>query len=138
MDDKYIRNYAKLMEELGLTALEIKEDGSLLRLERGVTPAYVPPVPAAAAPAEEKQQPDGCVEVRSPIVGAFYCAPAENAQPFVQVGDTVKKGDVLCIVEAMKLMNEICSDYDGVVEEVCAANGQIVDYGCVLFRLRRA
>lgn len=138
MDDKNIRNYAKLMEELGLTALEIKEDGCQLRLERAGVPVYAPAAaaPAAPAPAGEKQA-DGCVEICSPMVGAFYCAPAENAPPFVQVGDTVKKGDVLCIVEAMKLMNEICSEHDGVIEEVCVANGQVVDYGCVLFRLRR-
>ncbi len=72
-----------------------------------------------------------------PMVGVFYNAPAENAAPFVQVGDSVKKGDVLCIIEAMKLMNEITADQDGVITEVCVGNAQIVDFGHVLFRLRK-
>ena len=71
------------------------------------------------------------------MVGVFYAAPAENASPYVQVGSTVKKGDVLCIVEAMKLMNEILADQDGEIAEVCVKNGQIVDYGRPLFQIRR-
>ena len=144
MDEKNIRKYATLMQELGLTGLEIKENGCELRLERMENAAPAPvavPVPVAmpvpeAAPAPE-HVPDGCIEITSPMVGVFYSAPAENAQPFVSVGDTVKKGDVLCIIEAMKLMNEIVSEYDGVVEEICAVNSQVVDFGHPLFRLRK-
>ena len=73
--------------------------------------------------------------VRSPMVGVFYAAPAENAAPYVAVGDRVKQGDTLCIIEAMKLMNEITAEKDGVVAEVCAGNGQVVEYGTPLFRL---
>ncbi len=73
--------------------------------------------------------------VNSPLVGRFYVAPAEDAEPFVKVGDTVKKGQVLAIVEAMKLMNEIESDYDGVVTEILADNGEGVEYGQPLFRI---
>ena len=72
------------------------------------------------------------------MVGVFYRAPAENAAPFVQVGDCIHKGDVLCLIEAMKLMNEIVAEYDGVITEVCTENGQVVDYGHVLFRIKRA
>lgn len=75
-------------------------------------------------------------EVNSPLVGRFYAAPAEDAAPYVAVGDTVKKGQTLAIVEAMKLMNEIESEYDGVVEEICVENGQPVEYGQTLFRIR--
>ncbi len=74
--------------------------------------------------------------ILSPLVGTFYIAPAEDADPFVAVGDTVKKGQTLAIVEAMKLMNEIESDYDGVIEEVLAENGKPVEYNQPLFRLR--
>lgn len=73
--------------------------------------------------------------IASPLVGVFYTAPAEDADAFVQVGDTVKKGQVLAIVEAMKLMNEIESDYDGTIAEILVENGQAVEYGQPLFRL---
>ena len=71
------------------------------------------------------------------MVGVFYQAPAENAAPYVKVGDTVKQGTVLCLIEAMKMMNEITADCDGVIEEVCVENGQVVDFGKELFRIRR-
>ena len=74
--------------------------------------------------------------VVSPLVGTFYAAPAEDAEPFVKVGDTVKKGQTLAIVEAMKLMNEIESDYDGVIEEILVTNGQPVEYNQPLFRVK--
>lgn len=74
--------------------------------------------------------------VTSPLVGTFYSAPSPEAEPFVQVGDTVKKGQVLGIIEAMKLMNEIESEYDGVVEAVLVENENVVEYGQPLFRIR--
>ena len=73
--------------------------------------------------------------MKSPLVGTFYAAPAEDADPYVSVGTTVKKGQVMAIVEAMKLMNEIESDFDGTVEEIYVENGQAVEYGQPLFRL---
>lgn len=82
----------------------------------------------------EENMPAGKV-VASPLVGTFYVAPAEDAEAFVQIGDTVKKGQTLAIVEAMKLMNEIESDYDGTVAEVLAENGAPVEYGQPLFRI---
>lgn len=146
MDENNIRKYATLMQELGLTGLEIKENGCQLRLERmenaapapvAVTVPVAMPVPETAAATAAEHVPADCIEITSPMVGVFYSAPAENAQPFVSVGDTVKKGDVLCIIEAMKLMNEIVSEYDGAVEEICAVNSQVVDFGHPLFRLRK-
>ena len=75
--------------------------------------------------------------MKSPIVGVFYAAPATDAAPYVVAGDTVKKGQTLCIVEAMKLMNEIVAEEDGVISEVCVTNGQVVEYGTELFRIKR-
>ena len=146
MDEKNIRKYAKLMQELGLTGLEIKENASELRLERmeRAAPAAAAVPVISALPAQEpaavsipaaEQVPDDCIEISSPMVGVFYSAPAENAQPFVSVGDPVKKGDVLCIIEAMKLMNEVVAERDGEVVEVCVENGSLVEFGQVLLRI---
>ena len=142
MKETDIRKYAELMKELGLTGLEITEDNQVVRLERTAAPEVRQAVPVAvpAAPAPETGEPKtagNCVSVKSPLVGLFYAAPAENADPYVSVGDKVKKGQTLCIVEAMKLMNEISAEEDGVVTEICVANGQMVEYGTELFRIQR-
>lgn len=91
--------------------------------------------PAQAASEETATEPSGKI-VKSPLVGTFYAAPAEDADPYVSVGDTVKKGQVMAIVEAMKLMNEIESEYDGIVEEILVKNEETVEYGQPLFRIR--
>ena len=133
MDEASIRKYAKLMRELELTGLEITEGSTVVRLERGGAAAAAP---ASVTPPEEpKTAGTGGEVIRSPMVGVFYAAPAENAAPYVAVGDRVQQGDTLCIIEAMKLMNEITAEKDGVIAEVCAGNGQVVEYGTVLFRL---
>lgn len=139
MKETDIRKYAELMKELQLTGLEITEDNKVVRLERSA------PAPQAAKetvtvdiPASPAvSQIDGSVSIKSPMVGVFYAAPAENASPFVAVGDHVKKGQTLCIVEAMKLMNEISAEEDGTITEVCATNGQVVEFGTELFRIKR-
>ena len=105
-----------------------------------VTTAAAAPVvtTVAAAPAVEEEKPvelEGKI-VKSPLVGIFYAAPAEDAEPYVTVGDPVKKGQTLAIVEAMKLMNEIESEFDGTLAEVLVENGQSVEYGQPLFRLK--
>ena len=133
MDEASIRKYAKLMRELELTGLEITEGNTVVRLERGAAPAATP-AQVIPLPEQKAAEPKGEV-IRSPMVGVFYAAPAENAAPYVAVGDRVKQGDTLCIIEAMKLMNEITAEKDGVVAEVCAGNGQVVEYGTPLFRL---
>ena len=141
MEPTKIREYAQLLREMDLTALEIQADGTV-RLERNPS---APAAPAAEAPAARVEravpsapatEPDASVVV-SPMVGVFYIAPQENAEPFVQVGSKVKQGDVLCIIEAMKLMNEITVEFDGVVTEVLAVNGAVVEYGQPLFRVRK-
>ena len=84
---------------------------------------------------EEEQPNDGSNTILSPMVGTFYRAPSPNSKPFVSVGDEIKEGQTLCVVEAMKLMNEIPSDKTGVIREVLVENGQPVEYGQILFRI---
>ena len=107
-----------------------------------IAPAPLPaaPAPAAASAAAPLAAPASAAEtspagnvVKSPLVGTFYAAPAEDAAPFVKVGDSVKEGQVLAIVEAMKLMNEIESDFTGTVAEILVENGQAVEFGQPLF-----
>lgn len=140
MKETDIRKYAELMKELDLTGLEITEENSKVRLERSVSaPASqtVYSVTEAVGNTQTPSEPKDYISVRSPIVGVFYAAPAENAAPYVSIGDTVTKGQTLCIVEAMKLINEIPAEEDGVISEVCVTNGQVVEYGTELFRIKR-
>ena len=150
MDVKKIESLAKLMQETGLTGLELVEGDVELRLERqqevvAVAPAapvmpVAAPAPAAGAEAlgvsheQAAPQKEGTL-VLSPTVGVFYASPSPDARPFVEVGDQVKKGDTLCIIEAMKLMNEIPAEVDGTIAEVCVGNGQVVEYNQPLFRI---
>lgn len=137
MNEDSIRKYAKLMKELELTGLEVKEDNQTVRLERALSGA---PQTAVTLRAEEKsgeksETEENIVPIRSPMVGVFYAAPAENAEAFIKAGDRVEAGDTLCIIEAMKLMNEITAERAGTIRQVCAVNGQVVEYGTVLFEL---
>jgi len=137
MNEEIIRKYAGLMKELELTGLEICENDTKIRLERGVQGTVLAEAPVAAQTAtaapEQSKAKAGFEEVLSPMVGVFYEAPAENAEPFVKKGDKVKKGDTLCIIEAMKLMNEVTAEQDGTIQEICVKNGDTVEYGTVLF-----
>ena len=152
MNLRQIRELVRLLESSGLSVLEIEENDLRVRLEKGQTAGFAQPVPAAlpqavpaALPVETAPDPapvaDGTVdfnrlkEVKSPLVGIFYAAPSPGAEPFAGVGSRVKKGDVLCVVEAMKLMNEITADTDGEVIDVCVQNGQVVEFGQILFKL---
>ena len=138
MNETDIRKYAQLMGELGLTGLEIKNpEGGVVRLERSVSVAPAVVQSAAPTPASAPVSDPALSTVKSPMVGVFYRAPAENAEPYVKVGDTVKKGTVLCLIEAMKMMNEIVAEEDGVIAEICVENGQVVDFDRELFRIRR-
>jgi len=147
--------------ERGINAVEIEQAGTKLRIEgKQATPApqlihsYVEPpqqllpsipltaLPAAsapqpaAAPAPPVQEDAGQHIITSPIVGTFYRSPNPETQPFVQVGDRISKGQVLCIIEAMKLMNEIESDVEGVVTQIYPQNGQPIEYGEPLFAVK--
>ena len=140
MKETDIRKYAELMKELGLTGLEITNENSKVRLERSVSAPVketVYSVPESVSNTQTTSEPKDYISVKSPIVGVFYAAPAENADPYVSIGDSVAKGQTLCIVEAMKLMNEISADDDGIISEICVTNGQVVEYGTELFRIKR-
>lgn len=145
VNENEIRKYAELMKELDLTGMEIAEgdNGTKIRLERGSAATIQTVAAPAAAPAAQASAPsaapaadDGTFSVKSPIVGVFYAAPAENAEPFVSLGDKVEKGKTLCIVEAMKMMNEIKAEVAGEICEICVTNGQVVEFGTELFKIR--
>ena len=133
-EEKGVKLHLTKEKETIVTALQTAEGAAACAAAR-TAPAQEP-AQGGAEPAEDAAAaaPAGKI-VKSPLVGTFYAAPAEDADPYVAVGDTVKKGQVLAIVEAMKLMTEIESDYDGTVEEVFVENGQAVEYGQPLFRL---
>ncbi|MFO1315161.1 MAG: acetyl-CoA carboxylase biotin carboxyl carrier protein [Burkholderiales bacterium] len=150
MDLRKLKTLIELVESSGIAELEIQEGEERVRITRtaataaGTAPvaavpqvvaAAAPPVPAAAAaPAAEEATPapDGHV-VKSPMVGTFYRAATPGAKSFVEVGDSVEEGQTLCIVEAMKLMNEIEADKAGVVKAILTENGQPVEFGQPLF-----
>lgn len=157
MEFEHLIKLIETVSASGLTSFQYEEKGMKIKLGKEIQSA-VPVVNVAGADVQniqstavvqtqEVQSPaaqkadEGSVKtggkfVLSPLVGTFYAAPAEDAEPFVAVGDTVKKGQTLAIVEAMKLMNEIESEYDGVIEEVLVENGRPVEYNQPLFRLR--
>ena len=145
MDLNRIESLLKLMKEYGVAELGVEEEDSSLHLSMtgsvpqtmAATPA---PQPAAApaAPATETAISSSFAEVKSPMVGTFYSSPKPGAPSFVKVGDRVDVGQVLCIVEAMKLMNEIESESAGIIAEICAENSGPVQFGQVLFRIEPA
>ena len=135
-----LRELAQIMKENGLGILELQEDGTNLRMEAASAAAPAAPAPAASAAPVATQDGtpvdfNNLKEVKSPMVGVFYQAPSPEADPYVHVGSKVKKGDVLCVIEAMKLLNEITADTDGEIVDVCVENGQLVEYGQVLFKI---
>lgn len=135
-------NILKLIESVSnssLSSFTLEEGDTKLVLEsnKGVVSAVVNEVPIERVEysASVTSEPGGNV-VKSPLVGVFYCASSPEAEPYVTKGDVVKKGQVLGIVEAMKLMNEIECEFEGTVEEVLVTNGQMVEYGQPLFRIK--
>ena len=143
MNETDIRKYAVLMQELGLTGLEITEGTKAVRLERSAPVTVTETIAVPGDLAVSRDSSDGqkenknYISVKSPVVGVFYAAPTENVSPYVAIGDRVQKGQILCIVEAMKLMNEIAAEEDGVITEICVTNGQVVEFGTELFRMRK-
>ena len=137
-----IRALAQIMKDAELSKLEVTDEAQTVRLEKSAVPAALAPSFSAAAEAAEKNSKNSSAtaenfrEIKSPMVGVFYAAPSPEQEPYVRVGSTVKKGEVICVIEAMKLLNEISSDQDGEIAEVCAESGALVEYGQSLFRLR--
>jgi len=148
MDLKEIKQILQLMDENGLAEFELERDGLRIALRKACAPApaatMVPmmqaPAPAAApeAAATEPQTDEKTTTINSPMVGTFYLAPSPDAPPFATVGQTVGKDDVVCILEAMKVMNEVKAEVEGRIVEVLVENGEPVEYGQPLFRLEAA
>lgn len=128
----------KTVSDSALTDFEYSQDGVKLRMKKKAT---VQTVACQSIPVQQNLSVEKTAEelegnlIKSPLVGRFYVAPAEDAEPFVTVGDNVKQGQTVAIVEAMKLMNDIESDFNGVVAEVLVQNGDTVEYGQPLFRI---
>jgi acetyl-CoA carboxylase biotin carboxyl carrier protein len=156
MDSKRLAEIADVMEDRGLTRVRVEEpDGTAVELERAsaAQPVAVPMpmpgavaaqvaaptvAPAASEPATQTPaaapEPKG-TEVTAPMVGVFYAAPAPGDEPFVRVGSKVKAGETLCIIEAMKVLNEVTAEADGEVLEICVADGDLVEFGSCLMRI---
>ena len=162
IDLRYVKKLIEILDESSVDSIEIStEKGMKIRLAKSPThrgpvqmapmpamaqspimeprltpPAGIPVPPASeAAPAKADAGSTSLIEVKSPMVGTFYGAPEPGAKPYVSVGDRVQKGKTLCIIEAMKIMNEIESDFTGTVREVLVQDAQPVEYGQVLFRI---
>lgn len=149
MDIRKVKKLIELLDESGIAEIEIKEGEEAVRISRYPTgaaaapaPAYAPAPPpqAPAAPAAAPQaepaaaapEEDGYL-VTAPMVGTFYSSSSPGAAPYVQVGDQVSEGDTLCIIEAMKMMNQIEADVSGVIKSIRVQNGEPVEYGQILF-----
>ncbi|MBC7961684.1 MAG: acetyl-CoA carboxylase biotin carboxyl carrier protein [Steroidobacteraceae bacterium] len=157
MDIKDLKLLIKMVTETDITEFEMDNSDEKIVIKRGQKPEYIQvgapmmqpyaapqytPVPAAAAAAPASSAPAASTEeigdtLNSPIVGSFYCAPAPDAAPYVEVGQVVEKGQVLCIVEAMKLMNEIEAECKCKILKVCKENAQAVEFGDPLFVIQK-
>mgnify|MGYP001823046151 CR=1 FL=1 len=148
MDIRKVKKLIELLDESGIAEIEITEGEESVRISRYApgapvaaapvatapvaAPAAPAPAPAAAAPVPEVTEDDG-FEVTAPMVGTFYAASSPGAAPYIQVGDRVNEGDTLCIIEAMKMMNQIEADVSGIVKSIRIQNGEPVEFGQVLF-----
>lgn len=159
MDISYVKKIIKLVENSHIDELELEEEGKKIRVARNrnsdhsvqnvsTMPAALS-APVSSLPVSHSTEPTKPIqtnpppearyhEIRSPIVGTFYRAPAPDAEPYVEIGQLVKVGTIMCIVEAMKLMNEIESDIDGKVMKIMVENGKPVEYNQVLFLVEQA
>lgn len=151
MDLKYVKQLLEMVEKSAVNEVELEEKGQKIRITKSAPqnvmqapqyqmamPAPAPAAPAAPAPQAAAAKPAAAEgkkyhEVKSPIVGTFYRSPSPDAAPYVEVGSKIKQGGTLCIVEAMKLMNEIESDVSGTIVKINVENGKPVEYGQVLF-----
>ncbi len=156
MDLSYVKKLIKLVSDSDVDEVEIEEEGKKIRVVKSKpaqvqpmtyaiqqpmqmpAPSAAPPPVSVPLPSPTQAAPSNLHEIRSPIVGTFYKSPAPDAAPFVEVGASIQPGTVLCIVEAMKLMNEIESDINGKIAKVMVDNGQPVEYDQVLFLVEKA
>ena len=150
IDYKELRKLMDLMDEKNLSQFELEVEGlkiMISRVQSQPTTQIITPQPISTPPAEETPKEalneaaldkplDSIYYIRSPMVGTFYRAPDPSSPPFIEVGEPVKKNQIVSIIEAMKLMNEIESDIDGVIEEILVENGKPVEYGQKLFAVK--
>ena len=142
IDINYIKQIADIMEEKSLTEVLVEDEGKRITMKKGevavqtvvATPVAqsVAPAPAPTPATEEEKPARKATAITSPMVGTFYAASSPDAEPYVKVGDVIKSGQVVCIIEAMKLMNEIEADVSGKIVEICVENGQTIEFGQVL------
>jgi len=156
MNIENVKALTKILCENGLTAIEAGEGENFIRIEKAAVPCSAPAVVPQSYPAiqQDKTIADASafeivqtatddksvnfnhlVEVKSPLVGVYYSAPSPDSENFVSIGSKVKKGDVICIIETMKLMNEILAEQDGEIVDICIKNGDIAEFGQVLFKM---
>jgi len=158
IDLRYVKKLVEMLDESSVDSIEISSDkgmkirisktpqqrGALQMAQPMAMPALLPPAAPAVAPVEagaaaEAPKAESAkskfLEVKSPMVGTYYSAPEPGAKPYLAVGDRISKGQIVCIIEAMKIMNEIESEFDGVVKEISAQNAHPVEYGQVLLRI---
>ena len=142
LDTEFIEKLAKIVSSNGLTEISLEDEGQAITIRKEnqevmvaapvqqVSAVSVEPKTAVEEPKQEKAVTG--YAIKSPMVGTFYSSPSPDAEAFVEIGSTVNKGDVVCIIEAMKLMNEIKSDFSGKVTQICVKNGDPIEYGQVL------
>jgi len=153
MNLENVKALADILNTKGLSAIEVGEGENRIRIEKDsckpVSPqttkspaqsAEAAPIvePATTTTGESETKTVGSnnlTEVKSPLVGVYYAAPSPDAETFVSIGGKVKKGDILCIIETMKLMNEITAEHDGEIADICIKNGDIAEFGQVLFKI---
>lgn len=133
-----LEEYGNLFSKLGLTEMSVKDGDFELTLKKEAAPVKTEVVVSDNTKTEivsEEKVTEAVLEICSPLVGVFCSSESPEAKPYVQVGDTVRKGDVVCIIEAMKMFNDVVADKDGIVKEICVENGQLVEYKQPLFKL---
>ena len=152
IDLRYVKKLLEMIDASSVNTIEITSDKGLkirvsknsnrtvqmaapMAMPQMAAPPAVPQSAQAAAPPKAEPAKPSFLEVKSPMVGTYYAAPEPGAKPYLSVGERISKGQILCIIEAMKIMNEIESEFDGVVKEILAQNGHPVEYGQVLFRI---
>ena len=155
MDLKEIKRLIAIVQNADISHFSIDEDGTKIEIKKESniaqpittmaippmpqTPSQVPttPTPTNELPADaDSDDTNGLTPITAQMVGSFYTAASPEATPFVKVGDTIKKGQIICIIEAMKLFNEIESEVDGVIEKICLNNGDSVEFGQTLFLIK--
>jgi acetyl-CoA carboxylase biotin carboxyl carrier protein len=148
-DFEEVKNFSSfasnLFSELSLTHLRLKYRDTEIELDRSQTivPASFPVPPAnlsvqtSDSPSQTADSDDSSDVIKAPLLGVFYAAPSPDSDAYVNVGDRVKKGDVVCVIEAMKMMNEITADCDCTITEVIAQNGKVVEFGQKLFKIKK-